>query len=49
MCAEPYGIYDRFDFNIPVLYGCDTYDREELLWDMIERAEQSNMSSGKVG
>ena len=25
------------------------YHREELLWDMIERAEQSNMSSGKVG
>jgi len=25
--AEPYGIYDRFDFNVPVLYGCDTYDR----------------------
>lgn len=28
--AEPYGIYDRFDFNIPVLYGCDTYDRNML-------------------
>lgn len=25
--AEPYGIYDRFDFNVPVRYGCDTYDR----------------------
>ena len=25
--AAPYGIYDRFDFDIPVLYGCDTYDR----------------------
>ncbi|MHB1651042.1 MAG: NADH-quinone oxidoreductase subunit D [Desulfitobacteriaceae bacterium] len=25
--AEPYGIYDRFDFNVPVLYGCDSYDR----------------------
>lgn len=24
------------------------YHREELLWDMIARAEQSNMSSGKV-
>lgn len=25
--AEPYGIYDRFDFEVPVLYGCDTFDR----------------------
>lgn len=25
------------------------YHREELLWDMIERSEQSNKSSGKVG
>ncbi|WP_019851017.1 NADH-quinone oxidoreductase subunit D [Desulfitobacterium sp. PCE1] len=25
--AEPYGIYDRFDFEVPVLYGCDNYDR----------------------
>jgi NADH-quinone oxidoreductase subunit D len=25
--AEPYGIYDRFDFNVPVLHGGDTYDR----------------------
>jgi len=25
--AEPYGIYDRFDFDVPVLYGCDTFDR----------------------
>lgn len=25
--AEPYGIYDRFDFEVPVLYGCDSYDR----------------------
>lgn len=24
---EPYGIYDRFDFDVPVLHGCDTFDR----------------------
>lgn len=27
---EPYGIYDRFDFDVPVLYGGDTYDRALL-------------------
>jgi NADH-quinone oxidoreductase subunit C/D len=25
--ADPYGIYDRFDFDIPVYYGGDVYDR----------------------
>lgn len=25
--ADPYGYYDRFDFNIPVLYNGDVYDR----------------------
>jgi NADH:ubiquinone oxidoreductase subunit D len=25
--ADPYSIYDRFDFDIPVLYGGDVYDR----------------------
>jgi NADH:ubiquinone oxidoreductase subunit D len=25
--AEPYGIYDRFDFDIPVRYNGDCYDR----------------------
>lgn len=25
--AEPYGIYDRFDFDIPLLYNSDIYDR----------------------
>ncbi|MHC1585338.1 MAG: NADH-quinone oxidoreductase subunit D [Candidatus Syntropharchaeia archaeon] len=24
---EPYSIYDRFDFKIPVEYGCDVYSR----------------------
>ena len=24
---DPYGIYDRFDFDIPVFFGCDSYDR----------------------
>ena len=25
--ADPYGIYDRFDFDVPVLYDGDLYDR----------------------
>ncbi|MCC6174720.1 MAG: NADH-quinone oxidoreductase subunit D [Chloroflexi bacterium] len=25
--AEPYGIYDRFDWEVPVLYGGDAYSR----------------------
>ena len=25
--AEPYGIYDRFDWEVPVLYGGDAFDR----------------------
>lgn len=33
--AEPYGIYDRFDFEVPVRYGCDTYDRTLIRWDEI--------------
>ena len=33
--AEPYSIYDRFDFNIPVRYGCDTYDRGIIRLDEI--------------
>ncbi|MDW8396384.1 MAG: NADH-quinone oxidoreductase subunit D [Anaerolineae bacterium] len=28
--VEPYGIYDRFDFEIPVLYGADVYDRYRI-------------------
>ena len=24
---DPYSIYDRFDFKVPVFYGCDSYDR----------------------
>ncbi len=28
--ADPYGIYDRFDFEIPVLYGADVYDRYRI-------------------
>ncbi|MEL1134060.1 NADH-quinone oxidoreductase subunit D [Desulfitobacterium sp. THU1] len=28
--AEPYGIYDRFDFDVPVLYGCDSFDRNMI-------------------
>jgi NADH-quinone oxidoreductase subunit C/D len=27
---DPYGIYDRFDFDIPVLYGGDVFDRYYL-------------------
>jgi NADH:ubiquinone oxidoreductase subunit D/NADH:ubiquinone oxidoreductase subunit C len=25
--VDPYGYYDRFDFDVPVLYGGDVYDR----------------------
>ncbi len=25
--AEPYGIYDRFDFDVPIRYGGDAFDR----------------------
>ncbi|MCL5995151.1 MAG: NADH-quinone oxidoreductase subunit D [Chloroflexi bacterium] len=25
--ADPYSLYDRFDFDVPVLYGGDVYDR----------------------
>ena len=25
--AEPYSIYDRFDFNVPLLHNGDLYDR----------------------
>jgi NADH-quinone oxidoreductase subunit D len=24
---DPYGIYDRFEFDVPVFFGCDSYDR----------------------
>jgi len=33
--AEPYSIYDRFDFNIPVRTGCDSYDRTIIRMDEI--------------
>ena len=28
--ADPYSLYDRFDFDIPVLYGGDVYDRYRI-------------------
>lgn len=33
--AEPYSIYDRFDFKVPVRTGCDSYDRTLLRMDEI--------------
>ncbi|CAA7602701.1 NAD(P)H-quinone oxidoreductase subunit D/H [Acididesulfobacillus acetoxydans] len=36
--AEPYGIYDRFDFEVPVRYGCDSYDRTLLRLDEIRES-----------
>jgi len=33
--AEPYSIYDRFDFNVPVRTGCDSYDRAMIRMDEI--------------
>ncbi|AHF07566.1 NAD(P)H-quinone oxidoreductase subunit H [Desulfitobacterium metallireducens DSM 15288] len=38
--AEPYGIYDRFDFKVPVLHGCDSYDRNMIrIYEMQESAK----------
>ena len=37
---QPYGIYDRFDFDVPVLKGCDCYDRTLIrLLEIIESAK----------
>ena len=36
--AEPYGIYDRFDFDVPVRYGCDSYDRAIIRLDEIKES-----------
>ncbi len=33
--AEPYSIYDRFDFKVPVRTGCDCYDRTIIRMDEI--------------
>lgn len=33
--AEPYSIYDRFDFGVPVRTGCDCYDRTIIRLDEI--------------
>lgn len=33
--AEPYSIYDRFDFNVPVRTGCDSFDRLLIRMDEI--------------
>jgi NADH-quinone oxidoreductase subunit D len=33
--TEPYSIYDRFDFEIPVRTGCDCYDRTLIRLDEI--------------
>lgn len=35
---EPYGIYDRFQFNVPVRYNGDTYDRYMLRMDEMEES-----------
>jgi NADH-quinone oxidoreductase subunit D len=36
--AEPYSIYDRFDFDIPVRTGCDSYDRTLIRMDEIKES-----------
>lgn len=36
--VEPYGIYDRFDFDIPVLHGCDAYDRALVRYEEIKES-----------
>lgn len=33
--AHPYSIYDRFDFNVAVRHGCDSYDRTIIRMDEI--------------
>ena len=33
--AQPYSIYDRFDFNVAVRHGCDSYDRTIIRMDEI--------------
>ena len=36
--AEPYGIYDRFDFDVAVRYGGDVYDRYLIRMDEIRES-----------
>jgi NADH:ubiquinone oxidoreductase subunit D/NADH:ubiquinone oxidoreductase subunit C len=36
--AEPYGIYDRFDFDVAVRYHGDTYDRYIIRMDEIRQS-----------
>ena len=36
--AEPYSIYDRFDFEIPVRYHGDTYDRYLIRMDEVRQS-----------
>lgn len=36
--ARPYSIYDRFDFDIPVRTGCDSYDRTLIRLDEIKES-----------
>jgi NADH:ubiquinone oxidoreductase subunit D/NADH:ubiquinone oxidoreductase subunit C len=36
--AEPYSIYDRFDFDIPVRYHGDTYDRYLIRMDEVRQS-----------
>ncbi len=42
---DPYSIYDRFDFEIPVLYGGDIYDRYYIrileMWQSLRILEQA--------
>ena len=51
--ADPYGIYDRFDFDVAVRYHGDTYDRfmvrQHEIWQSVRIIEQAleNMPEGK--
>ena len=36
--AEPYCIYDRFEFDVPVLYGSDVYDRYRIRMEEVRQS-----------
>jgi NADH-quinone oxidoreductase subunit C/D len=45
--AEPYSIYDRFDFDIPVRYHGDTFDRYLIRMDEIRQSTRIIQQAAK--